>query len=147
MLLKDCPVSAAIDIIGGKWKPMILYHLMDGKKRFSELRKLVPEATQKMLTQQLRELERDGVIARKVYPTVPPRVEYSFTSGGRSLRTALKALCTWSNSFREETGDRRIAVRIPSQAVAPGSSPSSPPAAAGPAAPAASAPHRPGCRA
>jgi DNA-binding HxlR family transcriptional regulator len=79
---------------------MILYHLMDGKKRFSELRKLVPEATQKMLTQQLRELERDGVIARKVHPTVPPRVEYSFTARGGSLRPALKALCKWSTSFR-----------------------------------------------
>jgi DNA-binding HxlR family transcriptional regulator len=100
MLLKDCPVSAALDIIGGKWKPMILYQLMGGKKRFSELQKLVPEATQKMLTQQLRELERDGVISRKVYPTVPPRVEYSFTAGGRTLRPVLRALCNWSNSFR-----------------------------------------------
>ncbi len=98
MRLDECPVRAAIDKIGGKWKPLILYSLLDGTKRYSELRKLIPEATQKMLTQQLRELERDGIITRKVYPTVPPRVEYAFAPGGKSLRPAFKALCQWASS-------------------------------------------------
>jgi DNA-binding HxlR family transcriptional regulator len=99
--LKECPVRAAIDKIGGKWKPLILYSLLDGTKRYGELQKLIPEATQKMLTQQLRELERDGIITRKVFPTVPPRVEYSFASGGKSLRPAFEALCRWASSNSE----------------------------------------------
>jgi len=101
MRLDQCPVRAAIDKIGGKWKPLILYSLISGKKRFSELQKLIPEATQKMLTQQLRELERDQIITRKVYPTVPPKVEYSFAPGGNSLRPAFKALCEWASALRE----------------------------------------------
>jgi len=101
MRLDECPVRAAIDKIGGKWKPLILYALLSGTKRFSELQKLIPEATQKMLTQQLRELERDRIITRKVYPTVPPRVEYFFASGGKSLQPAFKALCEWASSNSE----------------------------------------------
>ncbi len=103
MRLEECLVRPALDVIEGKWKPLILFHLMDGKKRFSELQKFVPEATQKVLTQQLRELESDGVIARKVYPTVPPRVEYAFTPTGKKLRPALKALCDWTLSTRSGT--------------------------------------------
>jgi DNA-binding HxlR family transcriptional regulator len=101
MRIDECPVRAAIDKIDGKWKPLILYALLDGTKRYGELQKLIPEATKKMLTQQLRELERDRIITRKVYPTVPPRVEYAFASGGKGLRPAFKALCQWASSHSE----------------------------------------------
>jgi DNA-binding HxlR family transcriptional regulator len=100
MRLEDCPVRATLDVIGGKWKPVILYHLMTGPKRHGELRRLLADATQKMLTQQLRELERDGIIVRKVYPEKPPKVEYAFTTRGRTLRPAIKALCKWGKTER-----------------------------------------------
>ena len=102
MRLEDCPVRAALDVIGGKWKPIILYHLMDGPKRHGELRRLLADATQKMLTQQLRELERDGIIARKVYPEAPPRVEYGFTQQGRTLRPVIRELCKWGEASRSK---------------------------------------------
>jgi DNA-binding HxlR family transcriptional regulator len=95
MTLEDCSVRAALGIIGGKWKPVIIYHLMEGTRRFGELRKLLPDATQKMLTQQLRELEQDGVVARKVHQVVPPKVEYSLTPYGRTLRPVMRELCKW----------------------------------------------------
>jgi DNA-binding HxlR family transcriptional regulator len=95
MRLEECTVRAALRVIGGKWKPVIIYHLFGGTKRFGELRKLVPDATQKMLTQQLRELERDGVVARKIYRVIPPKVEYSLTSKGQTLRPAIHELCKW----------------------------------------------------
>ncbi|MGH7979400.1 MAG: winged helix-turn-helix transcriptional regulator [Limisphaerales bacterium] len=91
----ECSVRAALSVIGGKWKPVIARYLMLGTRRFGELRKLMPDATQKMLTQQLRELERDGIVARKVYQQVPPKVEYSLTSYGQTLRPVLEALCKW----------------------------------------------------
>ena len=80
-----CPVSATLDLIGGKYKALILWHLADGKLRFSQLNKLIPNATAKMLTQQLREMESQGLLHREVYPVVPPKVEYSLTDLGRSL--------------------------------------------------------------
>lgn len=82
-------------MIGGKWKCVILCHLMRGKKRTSELKRLMPEITQKMLTQQLRELEADGVINRIVYNQVPPKVEYELSEYGHSLERILNALCDW----------------------------------------------------
>ena len=82
---KNCPVSATIRLIGGKYKALLLWHLTGRTLRFSQLHRLVPEATPKMLTQQLRELEEDGLIVRTVYPVVPPRVEYSLTPLGESL--------------------------------------------------------------
>jgi DNA-binding HxlR family transcriptional regulator len=96
MRLADCPIRPALDVIEGKWKPMILYCLMSGKKRFGELQRLLPEATQKVLTQQLRELERDEIIIRKVHSTVPPKVEYSFGPKGTALQPALLQLCEWT---------------------------------------------------
>ncbi|EJW20293.1 helix-turn-helix transcriptional regulator [Paenibacillus alvei] len=88
-------VEATLEVIGGKWKCVILCHLTHGKKRTSELKRLMPSITQKMLTQQLRELEEDGVINRIVYNQVPPRVEYELSEYGRSLEGILSSLCTW----------------------------------------------------
>jgi DNA-binding HxlR family transcriptional regulator len=90
-----CPVKIAVDVVGGKWKPMILYALRTGTKRFSELRREIPEATQQMLTQQLRQLEADGIISRKVYPVVPPKVEYTLTEMGWGLVPIFDLLERW----------------------------------------------------
>lgn len=80
-----CPVEATLAVIGGKWKGVILYHLMSGTKRFNEFRRLMPDITQRMLTLQLRELEKDGIIHREIFKEVPPKVEYSLTEFGRTL--------------------------------------------------------------
>lgn len=88
-------VEATLEVIGGKWKCVILCHLTRGKKRTSELKRLMPDITQKMLTQQLRELEADGVINRIVYNQVPPKVEYELSEYGWSLEGILNALCDW----------------------------------------------------
>lgn len=94
-----CPVEATLSLIGGKYKCIILYHLAEeGVLRFSELRRLIPQATPKMLTQQLRELEAAGIIHRKVYPVVPPRTEYSVTEYGRTLAPIMKAMCEWGET-------------------------------------------------
>ena len=100
MRLADCPVRTALDVIGGKWKPVVAFYLVEGKKRFGELRRLVPEATQKVLTQQLRELERDGIVERKIYQQVPLKVEYSLTEYGKTLRPVLLGLCQWGKEHR-----------------------------------------------
>ncbi len=94
-----CPVEAALDVIGGKWKPLILWGLGDNVLRFSELQKALPGVNTKMLTKQLRELEEDGVITRTVYPEVPPRVEYAITDFGRTLIPILQALCNWGAEY------------------------------------------------
>ena len=90
-----CPVEAAFDVIGGKWKGVILFHLLTKTIRFGEFRRLLPGVTQRMLTLQLRELERDGVVHREVYREVPPRVEYSLTELGKSLRPVITAMRAW----------------------------------------------------
>jgi DNA-binding HxlR family transcriptional regulator len=90
-----CPVEAALDVIGGKWKPLILWALGDEVMRFGELQKALPSVNTKMLTKQLRELEEDGIIRRKIYPEVPPRVEYAITDFGKTLIPILNALCNW----------------------------------------------------
>ncbi|MDQ0243304.1 DNA-binding HxlR family transcriptional regulator [Bacillus fengqiuensis] len=94
-------VEAALEVIGGKWKVVILCHLTKGTRRTSELKKLMPGITQKMLTQQLRELEEDGVILRTVYNQVPPKVEYSLTDYGWSLEQILDLLCAWGEHHIE----------------------------------------------
>jgi len=96
--LYSCPVDAAISIVGGKYKVIILYHLIEGTLRFNELQKLIPKATPKMLSQQLRELEASELISRKVYPVVPPKTEYSMTDFGRTLIPALEELCKWGTT-------------------------------------------------
>ena len=88
-------VEATLEVIGGKWKCVILCHLTHGKKRTSELKRLMPNITQKMLTQQLRELEEDGIINRIIYQQIPPKVEYELSEYGQSLQSILDALCNW----------------------------------------------------
>lgn len=95
----NCPVEATLDLIGGKYKALILWHLSDGKLRFSELRKTTKNATPKMLTQQLRELESQKLIHREVFPVVPPHVEYSLTDLGRSLLPILVAMRDWGANY------------------------------------------------
>lgn len=90
-----CGLDAAVAVVGGKWKPLILWALQDRPRRFGELRRDVPGVSEKMLTQQLRELEADGIVHREVYREVPPRVEYSLTALGQSLNAALMPLGDW----------------------------------------------------
>ena len=99
-----CSMEATLELIGGKWKGVILWHLTDGPMRFSELRRLMPRATPKMLTQQLRDLENDLLILRTVYPVVPPKVEYALTDQGRSLIPVLKAMSAWGREYMRSTG-------------------------------------------
>ena len=88
-------VQTTLKVLGGKWKLLILWNLKDERRRFSQLKRLIPSISEKMLIQQLRELEKDGVVHRHVYPQVPPKVEYSFTEYGRSLEPVLQVLCHW----------------------------------------------------
>ncbi len=94
-----CDVEATLSVIGGKWKGIILYHLLEEKKRFNQFRKLMPGVTQRMLTLQLRELENDGVVARKVYTEVPPKVEYSLTEFGRTLEPIIMSMKDWGAEY------------------------------------------------
>jgi DNA-binding HxlR family transcriptional regulator len=107
-----CPVEATLDAIGGKWKVVILFWLRDGTLRFGELRRRIPGVSERMLTQQLRELERDGIVFRKVYPEVPPKVEYSLTDHGHTLGPIIELMCAWGSAHlrrkvpRERSGSR-----------------------------------------
>ncbi len=97
-----CPVEAALEQISGKWKGLIIYHLMDQTLRFSELKRALKNVTQRSLTKQLRELEADGIIHREVYPVVPPKVEYSLTAKGQKLREVIRALGDWGVSYPKQ---------------------------------------------
>lgn len=100
----NCPVDITLDMIGGKYKSLILWHLIDVKLRFGELRKLIPQATPKMLTQQLRELEENGLVIRTVYPVVPPKVEYELSDLGKSIKPILTAMYNWGADYMMEKG-------------------------------------------
>lgn len=91
-----CPVEVSMNLLSGKWKCLMLWHLNDGTKRYTELEKIVPGVSQKMLTQQLKELEKDGLIFRTVYPEIPPKVEYSLTTLGESAFPILEMMHSWA---------------------------------------------------
>ena len=95
-----CPIETTLDVLGGKWKGMVLHRLLHGTLRFNGLRRLLPHVTQRMLTRQLRELERDGIIRRKVYAEVPPKVEYSLTPFGLSLKPILLMMEDWGQQYQ-----------------------------------------------
>jgi DNA-binding HxlR family transcriptional regulator len=101
-----CPAEATLIVIGGSWKVPILWHLAKEVKRFSQLQRDLQGVTQKMLTQQLREMERDEIVTRKVYPQVPPKVEYGLTPRGRSLLPVVAAMCEWGKRWQSRLGDR-----------------------------------------
>lgn len=101
----NCEKELTLSVIGGKWKMLILWHLgKEGTKRFGELKALMPGITQRMLVNQLRELEEDLIVKREVYPVVPPKVEYSLTEQGRSLMPILDAMYNWGNDYMETAG-------------------------------------------
>lgn len=95
----QCSMELTLDLIGGKWKSLILWYLGDNILRFSELRKIIPQITPKMLTQQLRELEESGLVSRFIYTQIPPKVEYSLTPAGKSLIPILATMCQWGLSY------------------------------------------------
>ncbi|KAF5886241.1 helix-turn-helix domain-containing protein [Rhizobium sp. PEPV16] len=99
-----CAVEATISVIGGLWKPVILFHLLDGKLRFNAICRLTPAATPRMITLQLRELEADGVINRIIYSEIPPKVEYELTELGKSLEPVLVSMCNWGTRLQELSG-------------------------------------------
>ena len=109
----NCPVEATLDVLGGKWRALIVFQLGHGTLRFGELHRLIPAASSRMLTQQLRELEEHGVVNRKVYAQVPPKVEYSLTAYGRTLQPVLSAMCKWGNehSVRLEREGKTLPAR------------------------------------
>jgi DNA-binding HxlR family transcriptional regulator len=96
----ECPIRTTLDVIGGKWKPLILFELKHGPRRFSALRRSIRDVTQKMLTDRLKELERNGIVHREVYAIVPPKVEYSLTPYGEGLKPILAAMAKWGAGHR-----------------------------------------------
>ena len=99
--LPACPVQTCLNFISDKWKILIIRDLLTGTKRFSELKKSLAPVTQKMLTQQLRQMENDGIIHREVYPVIPPKVEYSLTELGHSLEPVIEVMKKWGQEFKE----------------------------------------------
>lgn len=100
VLLTQCPVTFTLEKIGGRWKPLLIWHLTDGKKRYNELRKSVPQISEKMLIQQLRDLEADGLVVRKAKEIVPPFVEYSLSKKGADLKALMDAMATWGMKYQ-----------------------------------------------
>ena len=107
----NCPVEATITLIGGKYKPLILWHLISAPLHYMELQRLIPQATPKMLSQQLRSLEEIGMIRREVIPHKPPRTIYSLTSFGESVIPVLEAMCAWGADYLDGAGKGRCAVK------------------------------------
>ena len=110
-----CPVEATLDLIGGKWKGVLLYRLLEGTQRFSSLKRSLPAITQRMLTKQLRELEEAGLVSRLVYAEVPPRVEYSLSPLGRSLSPIIAALRSWGENYLLRESGSEAAARSATQ--------------------------------
>lgn len=104
-----CPVRTTLNVLGGKWKLLILSYLLTGTRRYGELRRLLPEITEKMLIQELREMEQDGVVQRTVYQQVPPKVEYTLTDHGRRVQPLLDSLLEWGNGYLQR--DKEAAAR------------------------------------
>ena len=104
--LPACPVETTLSLIGDKWKVLILRDLMPGTRRFGELKRSIGGVSQKVLTAQLRDMEAKGLVARRVYAEVPPRVEYSLTDLGRSLKPILDAMWTWGESYKARSADQ-----------------------------------------
>ena len=104
----NCPIEATLETIGGKWKAIILFYLLDSPKRFTELMRLLETVSARMLTRQLQELERDGLIDRQVYPESPPRVEYRLTEYGLTLKPLLDLICQWGEDRLERTGKKAV---------------------------------------
>lgn len=102
--LPACPVETTLQLIGNKWKVLILRDLLDGTKRFNELMRSVNGITQKVLTSNLRSMENDGLVSRKIYPEIPPKVEYSLTETGMSLKPVLSSLADWGNEYKAKQG-------------------------------------------
>ena len=100
--IEKCAVETALDVLAGKWKILILWYLRRETLRFSELQRLLPRVTQKMLIQKLRELEEDGIVHREVYPVVPPKVEYSLTEYGETLKPIIKQMYMWGEIHKEK---------------------------------------------
>ena len=115
----NCPVEATLELIGGKYKALILWHLSEQKLRFSELRKVIKSATPKMLTQQLRELEACALIHREVFPVIPPKVEYSLTETGRSLLPILVAMRDWGAQYLREKDQEPCCFMMGSDPISP----------------------------
>jgi DNA-binding HxlR family transcriptional regulator len=99
-----CAMDVTMDYIGGKWKTVVLWYLKKEKRRFNELKRLIPAITEKMLSIQLKKLEKDGIISRKVYPEIPPRVEYDLTEAGKTLIPALEEIAKWGRTLAEKRG-------------------------------------------
>lgn len=104
----DCPIEAAFAVIGGKWKAISIYYLIDGSKRFGALMELLETVSSRMLAKQLQELENDGIIERKVFAQVPPKVEYSLTEYGRTLIPLIQSICAWGEERLKATGKKAV---------------------------------------
>ncbi|HRD54724.1 MAG TPA: helix-turn-helix domain-containing protein, partial [Flavobacteriales bacterium] len=107
-----CALDVTMELVGGKWKTIVLWYLRKDKKRFSELRRLIPGITEKMLSLQLRQLEKDGFVSRTIYPEVPPRVEYELTAHGRTLLPLLEEIAKWGRMMGEQHGSIEKVVRV-----------------------------------
>jgi DNA-binding HxlR family transcriptional regulator len=112
-----CAMDVTMNFIGGKWKTVVLWYLRKDKKRFTDLKKLIPNITEKMLSLQLKDLERNGIVKRKVYPQVPPRVEYFLTDFGKTLIPMLEEIARWGRSLAEKKGKMIDKVRTKSKTI------------------------------
>lgn len=110
----QCSMELTLDLIGGKWKSLILWYLGDNTLRFSELKKIIPQITPKMLTQQLRELEESGLVSRFIYTQIPPKVEYSLTPAGKSLIPILATMCQWGLSYANASSSDKAVIECAS---------------------------------